>query len=102
MAAPIIEIDRMSQDFPSGDGGVNNVVKEISFSVERPETICILGPSGCGKTTVLRVVSGMRDRWVPMPTRGEVRIEGVPVTTLVGGGAAPDIHIASSRAETFR
>ena len=80
MAAPIIEIERMSQDFPSGDGGVNNVVKEISFSVERPETICILGPSGCGKTTVLRVVSGMRDRWVPMPTRGEVRIEGVPVT----------------------
>jgi NitT/TauT family transport system ATP-binding protein len=80
MATAIIEVERMSQDFPSGDGGVNNVVKEISFSVERPETICILGPSGCGKTTVLRVVSGMRDRWVPMPTRGEVRIEGVPVT----------------------
>ena len=77
MAAPLIEIDRMSQDFPSGDGdGVNHVVKEISFSVERPETICILGPSGCGKSTVLRMVSGMRDRWAPMPTSGEVRIEG--------------------------
>ena len=80
MAAPLIEVDRLSQDFPSGDGGVNHVVKEISFTVERPETICILGPSGCGKTTILRAVSGMRDRWVPMPTRGEVRIEGVPVT----------------------
>jgi NitT/TauT family transport system ATP-binding protein len=79
VAAPLIEIDRLSQDFPSGGGQVNNVVKEVSFSVERPETICILGPSGCGKSTILRVVSGMRDRWVAMPTSGEVRIDGAPV-----------------------
>jgi NitT/TauT family transport system ATP-binding protein len=79
MAAPLIELDRVSQDFPAGDGGVNHVVKDISFTVERPETICVLGPSGCGKSTILRVVSGMRDRWVAMPTTGEVRIEGKPV-----------------------
>ncbi len=81
MAAPLIEVERMSQDFPAGDGGINHVVKDISFTVERPETICILGPSGCGKTTILKVVSGMRDRWVAMPTSGEVRIEGVSVVS---------------------
>ncbi|HWM87144.1 MAG TPA: ABC transporter ATP-binding protein, partial [Kofleriaceae bacterium] len=59
---------------------INHVVKDISFTVERPETICILGPSGCGKTTILRVVSGMRDRYVAMPTSGQVKIEGTPVT----------------------
>lgn len=77
--APLVELEAVSQEFPDESGGVNKVLDSISFSAERRETIAILGPSGCGKSTILRVVSGMYDRMVPMPTGGEVRIEGQPV-----------------------
>ncbi|MCK9443161.1 MAG: ABC transporter ATP-binding protein [Tissierellaceae bacterium] len=37
------------------------VVKDISFSIEEKEIICILGPSGCGKTTILQAIGGFID-----------------------------------------
>lgn len=72
--APFLEVQGICQDFPKEGGGSTSVLKDISFSAQRHETICLLGPSGCGKSTVLRMISGMYDRRVPMPTRGAVRI----------------------------
>lgn len=37
--------------------GKNEVLKDISFSVEQGEVISILGPSGSGKTTLLRCLN---------------------------------------------
>jgi len=33
-------------------------IKNISFTAEEKEIICILGPSGCGKTTILQSIGG--------------------------------------------
>ena len=35
-----------------------NVVHNVSFQVQKGESVCLLGPSGCGKTTVLRAIAG--------------------------------------------
>ncbi|MCF8045776.1 MAG: ABC transporter ATP-binding protein, partial [Desulfarculaceae bacterium] len=35
------------------------VLREVTFSIERGECCCLLGPSGCGKTTLLRIVAGL-------------------------------------------
>ena len=35
-------------------------LKDISFTVNKNEFVCLLGPSGCGKTTLLRILSGTR------------------------------------------
>lgn len=43
------------------------VVKEVSFTVNRHEIFAFLGPSGCGKTTMLRMIAGFEQ-----PDRGEV------------------------------
>ncbi len=79
----LIEVDNICQEFPSQEekDGVVRVLDGISFTAERTETVCILGPSGCGKSTVLRMISGMHDRFIPMPTSGEVRIDGNKVTS---------------------
>lgn len=74
----LLEVERIVQDFPSNEEGgrANRVLQDISFRAERAGTVCILGPSGCGKSTILRAISGMYDRRVPMPTGGAVRIRG--------------------------
>lgn len=73
-----VEFVGCSQSFPDQDaeGGALEVIEDISFVAEGNETIAILGPSGCGKSTVLRMVSGMHPRGIPMPTTGECRING--------------------------
>ncbi|WP_428263606.1 ABC transporter ATP-binding protein [Haliangium sp.] len=77
---PLLEFIGVGQSFPEPDGGMTEVLHDITFSSDRPETICVLGPSGCGKSTVLRMVSGMYDRYVPMPSKGECRVQGKKVT----------------------
>ncbi|ACY17576.1 ABC transporter ATP-binding protein [Haliangium ochraceum] len=77
---PLLELVGIGQDFPEPDGSTTEVLRDISFRVTKPETICLLGPSGCGKSTVLRMVSGMHDRYVPMPSRGVCRVLGEEVS----------------------
>ena len=38
-----------------------NVLKGISFNVEKGEVISVIGPSGCGKSTTLRMVAGLEE-----------------------------------------
>lgn len=51
------------------------VVRNLSFSLERGAICCLLGPSGCGKTTVLRAIAGFE----PV-TAGEIRLGGKQVS----------------------
>lgn len=39
--------------------GTTSVLKDISFSLKKGETLTIVGPSGCGKSTLLNVLSGI-------------------------------------------
>ena len=55
----------------------NNVLKNISFVVEKGEMVAIMGPSGSGKSTLLYSVSGM-DR----PTAGTVTLGNKKITDL--------------------
>src|SRR5262249_55155470 len=78
-ASPLLTIEGVCQRFSIGPE-INHVLDGITFTAERSETICILGPSGCGKSTILRIVSGMYERFIKMPTSGLVRIRGAEVT----------------------
>jgi osmoprotectant transport system ATP-binding protein len=50
---------------------------DLSFEIERGETLVLLGSSGSGKTTALRLINRMLE-----PTAGKVRIEGEDVGCL--------------------
>ncbi|SET26948.1 ABC transporter ATP-binding protein [Paenibacillus sp. NFR01] len=53
-----------------------NVLKEVSFSIEKGSIVGLLGPNGSGKTTLVRLMNG-----VILPDRGMMRVNGYdPVT----------------------
>jgi heme exporter protein A len=54
--------------------GVHPAVRRMDFALAPGEFLTIFGPNGAGKSTLLKLLSG-----AVRPTRGEVRIAGVPL-----------------------
>jgi phospholipid/cholesterol/gamma-HCH transport system ATP-binding protein len=69
---PMLVFDDVSIAF---DG--RSVLRNVSFSVHRGETLCILGRSGVGKSVSLRLLMGFLK-----PDSGSIRIEGQEITHL--------------------
>ncbi len=55
--------------------GGNEVLKDISLSVERGKLVTLLGPSGCGKSTLLRCLAGLEE-----VTAGKIFLDGENIT----------------------
>ena len=72
----MIEICDISHRYAARDGsGEYWALRGVSLKIESGTFVSLLGPSGCGKTTLLRIANGLI-----RPSRGEVRIDGKPVT----------------------
>jgi NitT/TauT family transport system ATP-binding protein len=52
-----------------------HVLEDVTLEVRDGEFVCLVGPSGCGKSTLLNIAGGFLT-----PTRGEIVIDGRPVT----------------------
>jgi NitT/TauT family transport system ATP-binding protein len=57
-----------------GHGRSVEALRDLTFSVDASEFVCVVGPSGCGKTTLLRCIAGLLE-----PTAGEVLLQGARV-----------------------
>lgn len=53
-----ITVKNVSKYFERKDESLH-VLDNISFSVRKGETVCIVGASGCGKSTLLRAIAGL-------------------------------------------
>ncbi|MFE9649553.1 ABC transporter ATP-binding protein [Streptomyces sp. NPDC006365] len=58
-----------------GSGRRVEAVRDLTFTVDAGELVCLVGPSGCGKTTLLKCMGGLMT-----PTSGEVVLDGRPVS----------------------
>lgn len=54
-----------------GSGRRVEAVRDLTFTVDAGELVCLVGPSGCGKTTLLKCMGGLLT-----PTSGEVLLGG--------------------------
>ena len=69
MSSAIIEIKHLKKSY-----GQNEVLKDISLSVNKGEVISIIGSSGSGKSTFLRSINLLEE-----PTAGEILFHGQDV-----------------------
>jgi NitT/TauT family transport system ATP-binding protein len=69
-----LSVRGLQKIYQSDSGGVE-AIRDLTFDLHRGELVCLVGPSGCGKTTLLRCIAGLLE-----PSRGQVALDGVPVT----------------------
>ena len=68
------------------------VLKGISFSMDRGETMSVIGPSGGGKTTLLRCLN-----FLEMPSSGRISVNGQPIFDSSDGKTLSEAEIRRNR-----
>lgn len=72
-AQGLLRVDHLSASY-----GTLEVLRDVSMTVGRGQTVAVVGESGSGKSTLGRIVAGLM-----APDRGTVRFAGVPCAPLV-------------------
>ena len=72
--------------------GENEVLKGISFSLEKGQVLAIIGSSGGGKTTLLRCLN-----FLEMPDEGRLVLDGETLFDAAGGKKPSDAQIREKR-----
>lgn len=72
---PVLEVRNLCKRF-----GEHEVLIDVSLSVTKGKTVCILGPSGSGKSTLLRCLN-----WLEKPDDGFVFLSGERIGYRPGG-----------------
>ena len=73
----LVEVKNLTKHFPAAHKQVVRAVDDVSFIIQRGETLGLVGESGCGKTTVGRCLLRLIE-----PTGGEIRFDGRNLTEL--------------------
>lgn len=78
MEPELLKAQHVTKYFPlkSGRGKVH-AVDDVSFSLQKGETLGVVGESGCGKSTLARVLLRLIE-----PTSGKIYLDGVDLSTL--------------------
>ena len=103
MSEPIIEVNNVSMRFNLAKEKTDTIkeyilklakhelffdefwaLKNVSFSLNKGDSVALIGRNGCGKSTMLKIIAG-----VMSPTKGEVKVRG-NIAPLIELGAGFD------------
>lgn len=89
MASPVIRLRDITKSYGEG-AAKTQVLRGVSFDVEKGELIALVGQSGSGKSTLLNIIGGL-----DTPDAGEVEVLGVDTQK------ATDAKLAAMRNESI-
>lgn len=75
--------------------GAEEIVHNVSFSLQSGENMCILGANGCGKTTLLRAIGNL------IPFTGSVKLDGTELRSMKRRKIAEKIALLSQMNGTY-
>ena len=73
---PVLRATRVAKTYAEG-GLRTDVLRNVSFTLERGKTMAIIGASGTGKSTLLHILGGL-----DTPSAGEVEVDGKSMSKL--------------------
>ena len=84
---PLLRVEGLTKHFTQGGGFLASLfgsetvkaVEDVSFDIERGETLGLVGESGCGKSTLARTVLRLLE-----PTAGSVYFRGTDLAAVTG------------------
>lgn len=88
-----IVFDNVSFKYPNAE---ESILKNISFSVKRGETVALIGSTGCGKSTIINLIPRFFDA-----TDGQITVDGVNVKNYKLSTLRNKIGYVSQRATLF-
>jgi len=83
MSETVLEVKNLKKYFPIKGGVIQRTVghvkavEDVSFTINKGETLGLVGESGCGKSTVGRTILGLLGK-----TEGEVNFKGTNIFKL--------------------
>ena len=72
----MIQVSQLTMEYESEDKPLK-VLDNISFDMERGDTVAIVGPSGSGKTTLMQLLAALEQ-----PTSGTITLNGQALSQL--------------------
>ena len=75
--AVVLRLENVYKQYESEDCSPVKVLKNISLTVKRGNSIAIVGPSGCGKSTLLNILGSLDS-----PTSGNIQLDGQELANL--------------------
>ena len=88
-----VEFRGVSFKYPDAE---EYVIRDVSFSAHKGETVAFIGSTGCGKSTVVNLIPRFYDA-----TEGEVLVDGVNVRNYMGYALHNKIGYVSQKAALF-
>jgi ABC-type nitrate/sulfonate/bicarbonate transport system ATPase subunit len=68
-----VTVDNIHFSYAAG----TSVLRDVSFKLEKGETLAVVGASGCGKSTLLRIISGILPQSKNHSLAGRVSVNGL-------------------------
>lgn len=76
MAEPLLKVEHLKKYFHTNQGTLH-AVDDVSFTLNKGETLGVVGESGCGKSTLGRTILRLHE-----PTDGKVFFKGREITSM--------------------
>ena len=90
----ILKFDNVSFTYPNSKEAC---LEDISFSIDKGETLGIIGPTGCGKTSLVNLIYRAYD-----PSVGAVYLDGVDIKSYSKDELVNKVSVVPQKAALFK